>query len=112
MSKVLSSGMKKIERGLREFGAHSKTIAGPKIILKWHKTCIKRCNAFNGAGVRPRVELGARAAATHLLENSNRILSPGESPGEATATAGAFNLSNVSDNSDSESDNCEILVTI
>ena len=39
-------------------------------------------------------------------------LSPGVSPGEATAAAGAFNLSNVSDNSDSESDNSEKLVTI
>ena len=38
--------------------------------------------------------------ATHLLEwmELKSLLSPGVEPGEATATAGAFNLSNVSDN--------------
>ena len=52
------------------------------------------------------------AGAGDSPANSNPILSPGDSPGEATATAGAFYLSNVSDNSDSDCDNSEMLVTI
>ena len=37
------------------------------------------------------------AGAGDSPANSNPILSPGDSPGEATATAGAFYLSHVSD---------------
>ena len=47
--------------------------------------------------VSPECWVSWVAGAGDSPANSNPILSPGDSPGEATATAGAFYLSNVSD---------------
>ena len=74
--------------------------------LEWKSLVVTE----EGAGVRESSWVpGAGDSPARELKSD---LSPGVSPGEATAAAGAFNLSNVSDNSDSESDNSEKLVTI